>query len=141
MENWVDGLYMKTPEYRKIAFHISLSFTIEPMSADHELQDLVREFEQTGLPHIFTPQPEPAAHEETLSTPTSPMQTRSSRKQFKPEVRSKQNEDRHKEIGQTSKDPEMNPSGSVEIPPEGDENIATPRPPYLQPVRPGVQPP
>ena len=41
----------------------------------------------------------------------------------------------------------MNPPGSAEIPPEGsedfgeDENIAPQHPPYLQPVRPGVQPP
>ena len=35
----------------------------------------------------------------------------------------------------------MNPSCSAEIPSEGDENIAPQRPPYLQHVRPGVQPP
>ena len=35
----------------------------------------------------------------------------------------------------------MNPSSSVEIPSKGDENIAPQHPPYLQPVRPGVQPP
>ena len=35
----------------------------------------------------------------------------------------------------------MNPSGSAEIPFEGDENITPQRPPYLQPVRLGVQPP
>ena len=35
----------------------------------------------------------------------------------------------------------MNPSSSTEIPSKGDENIAPQRPPYLQPVRPGVQPP
>ena len=93
MADLVDGLYMKTPGYGEIAFRISLSFTIEPMSADHELQDLLREFEQTGLQHIFTPQPEPAAREETLLAPTSPMQTRSSRKQFQSEVCSKRNED------------------------------------------------
>ena len=35
----------------------------------------------------------------------------------------------------------MNPSGSAEIPPEGDENIAPQRPPYILFVRPGFQPP
>ena len=35
----------------------------------------------------------------------------------------------------------MNPSSSAEIPSEGDDNIAPQCPPYLQPVRPGVQPP
>ena len=33
----------------------------------------------------------------------------------------------------------MNPSGSAEIPPEGDENVASQRPPYLSPIQPGVQ--
>ena len=41
----------------------------------------------------------------------------------------------------------MNPSGSAELPPEGfedfgeDENMASQHPPYLLPIRPGVQPP
>ena len=134
MADLVDGLYMKTPGHGEIAFRISLSFTIEPMSADRELQDLLREFEQTGLQHIFTPQPEPVAREETLPAPTPPMQTRSSRKQFKPEVRSKRNEDRHKKSRKTSKDPGMDPPGSAEIPSEGEENIAPQQPPYLQPI-------
>ena len=93
MADLADALYMKTPEYREIAFRISLSFTIEPMSADRELQDLLREFEQTGLQHIFASQPEPTAHEETLPASTPPMQKRFSRKQFKPKFRSKRNED------------------------------------------------
>ena len=80
---------MKTPGHGEIAFHISLSFTIEPMSADRELQDLLREFEQTGLQHIFAPQPEPVAREETLPASTLSMQTRSTRKQFNPKFRSK----------------------------------------------------
>ena len=45
MVDLVDGLYMKTPGHGEITFCISLSFTIEPMSAEHELQDLLREFE------------------------------------------------------------------------------------------------
>ena len=75
MADLVDGLYMKTPRYGEITFRISLSFTIEPMSADRELQDLLREFEQTGLRHIFAPQPEPVAREANLPAPTPPMQT------------------------------------------------------------------
>ena len=141
MADLVNGLYMKTPGYGEITFRISLSFTIKPMSADRELQDLLREFEQTGLQHIFTPQPEPAAHEETLPALTPPMQTRSARKQFKPEVRSKRNEDRHKETGQMLEDPGMDPLGSTEIPIDGEENISPWWPPYLQPIRPGVKPP
>ena len=69
------------------------------------------------------------------------MQTRSARKKFKPEVRSKHNEDRHKQSGKTPEDPEMHSSGSAEVPPIEDEKIAPKHPPYLPPVRPGVQPP
>ena len=73
-------------------------------------------------------------------TLTQPMQTRSTRKKLKPEVRSKRNEYRHKPSGKTPEEPEMNPSGLEELPPKGfedfseDENIASQRPPYLQPV-------
>ena len=94
------------------------------MSADCELQDLLREFEQTSLQNIFVPPPEPIAREETLPAPTPSMQTRSARKQFKPEVHSKRNEDRHKQSGQTSEDLGMDPPGSAESPMEGEENIA-----------------
>ena len=75
------------------------------------------------------------------------MQTRSTRKKFKAEVRSKQNEERHKPSGKTPEDPEMNPAGFAELPTEGfedfgeDENVASQRPPYIPPIRPGVQPP
>ena len=99
----------------------------------------MREFEQGGLLYLFSHPPVSTPHEETPPTPTQPMQTQSTRKKFKPEVRSKRNEDRHKQSGQTPEDPEMNPSGSVDIPPEGYENIASQHPPYLQPIRPGVQ--
>ena len=74
------------------------------------------------------------------------MQTRSTRKKFKAEVCSKQNEERHKPSGKTLEDPKMNPAGSVELPPEcfedfgEDENIASQHPPYLPLVRLGVQP-
>ena len=79
-------------------------------------------------PPAFAPQ------EETPLAPIQPMQTRSTRKKFKAEVRSKQNKERHKPSGKTPEDPEMNLSGLAEIPPEGDENIAPQRPPYLLPV-------
>ena len=131
MTDGIDGLYKKPPRHGEFTFR---SFTIEPMSADQELHDLLREFEQTGLPNIFHPPPEPAAREETLPAPTPPMKTRSARKQFKPEVCSKRNEDRHKQSGQTSEDPRMNPPGSVEIQSEGEENIAPRRPPYVPPL-------
>ena len=101
------------------------------MSADRELQDLLREFEQTGLQNIVHPPPTPAAREETLPALIPPMQTQSDRKQFKLEVRSKRNEDRHKTSGQKLEDPGMNPPGSAEIPLEGDEDIASQRTSYL----------
>ena len=66
------------------------------------------------------------------------MQTRSTREKFKPEVRLKRNEDRHQQSGKTPEDPQMNPSGSAEVPFEEDENIAPQHPPYLPPIRPGV---
>ena len=99
MTDLIDGLYKKTPRHGKVTFR---SFPIEPMSVDQELQNLVREFEQTGLQNIVHPPPAPAPREETLLAPIPPMQTRSARKQFKLEVRSKPNEDRHKQSGQTS---------------------------------------
>ena len=99
----------------------------------------MREFEQEGLPHLFSHPPASAPHEETPLAPTQPMQTRSTRKKIKPEVRSKRNEDRHQQSGKTPKDPEINPSGSAEAPFEEAENIAPQRPPYLPPVRPRVQ--
>ena len=92
MTDLIDGLYKKTPEHGQVTFR---SFTIEPMSADQELQDLLREFGQTGLQNIVHPPSAPAAREETLPAPPLPMQTQSARKQFKPEVRSKKNEDQH----------------------------------------------
>ena len=92
-------------------------------------------------PPAFTPQ------EENPPALNQPMQTRSTRNKFKAEVRSKQNEERHKPSGKTPKDPEMNPVGSAELPPEGfedfgeDENVASQRPPYLSPIQLGFQPP
>ena len=89
------------------------------MSADHEVQELLREFRQRDLQNLMNNPPASAPCEETPPVPNQPMQTRSTRKKFKPKVHSKQNEDRHQPAGQTLKEPEMNPSGSAEIPPEG----------------------
>ena len=134
MTDVMDGFYKKTPTPVTFAFCNFLSFTIASMSADSELQKLVREFEQEGLPHLFSHPPASEPHEKTPLAPTQPMQTRSTRKKFKPEVRLKRNEDRHQQSGKTLEDPEMNPSGSAEAPLEEDENIVLQRPPYLPPV-------
>ena len=147
MTDFVDRFYKKTPTPAMFAFFSFLSFTIASMSTDSELQKLVREFEQEGLPHLFSDPLGSAPHEETPPASTQPMQTCSTRKKFKPEVHSKWNEDKHKQSGKTPEDPEMNPSSSAEIPPEGfedfgeDEKVASQHPPYLPPIRPGVQPP
>ena len=130
----MDGFYKKTPTPATFAFYNFLSFTIASMSADSEIQKLVREFEQEGLPHLFIHPPVSVTCEETPLAPTPPMQTRSTRKKFKPEFCSKRNEDRHQQSGKTPEDPEMNPFGSAEVPLEEDENIAPQHPPYLLPV-------
>ena len=85
----VDGFYKKTPRTAEIALHFFLSLTIESMSADCELQELLREFEQTGLRNLMSNPPASASREETPPAPTQPMQTQSTRNKFKPEVRSK----------------------------------------------------
>ena len=75
--------------------------------------------------------PASAPYKENLPALNHPMQTRSTRKKFKVEVHSKRNEERHKPSGKTPEDPEMNPSGSTELPPKGfedfgeDENVAS----------------
>ena len=117
------------------------------MSAEREVHELFREFEQRGLQNLMSNPPTSAPSEETPPAPNQQIQTRSTRKRFKAEVCSKRNEERHKPSGKTAEDPEMNPSGSVELPLEGfedfneDENFASQHPPYLPPVQPGVQPP
>ena len=134
MTDFVDRFYKKTPTPVMFAFFSFLSFTIASMSADREFQELLREFEQTGLPNLFNQPPASAPREETPPAPTQPMQTRSARKKFKPEVRSNYNEDRQKQSGKMPEDPEMHPSGSAEAPPAEDENIAPKHPPYLPSV-------
>ena len=69
----MDGFYKKTPRPTTFAFYIFLSFTIASMSADSELQNLVREFEQEGLPYLFSHPPASASHEETPLALTQPM--------------------------------------------------------------------
>ena len=107
------------------------------MSVDHEVQELLREFRQRGLQNLMSNPPASAPCEETLPAPNHLMQTRSTRNKFKAEVHSKQNEERHKPSGKTPEDPEMNPLGSAELPPEDfqdfdeDENIALQHPPYI----------
>ena len=78
----MDGFYKKTPTPMTFAFCNFMSFTIASMSADSELQKLVREFEQEGLPHLFSHPPASATHEETPLAPTQLMQTCSTRKKI-----------------------------------------------------------
>ena len=137
MIDFGDRFYKKTPTPVRFAFFSFLSFTIASMSADREFQELLREFEQKGLPNLFNQPPTSSPREETPPAPTQPMQTRSTRKKFKPEVRSKHNEDGHKQSRKTPEEPEMYPSGSAEAPPAEDENTALKHPPYLPLVRPG----
>ena len=75
MTDFVDGFYKKTPTPVKFALRSFLSFKIEPMIANCELQELVREFEQGGLPNLFIHPPVPTPYEETPPTPPQPMQT------------------------------------------------------------------
>ena len=125
----VVGFNNKSLRPVNVALCIFLRFTVHSMSADREVQELLREFEQRGLQNLMRNPPASVPRKETPPVPNQPMQTRSTRKKFKPEVHSKQNEDRNEPVGQTSEEPEMNPSGSVEIPPEGSQC-----PPYLPPV-------
>ena len=110
------------------------------MSADREVQELLREFRQRGLQNLMSNPPASAPHEEIPPVPSQPMQTRSTRKKFKVEFRSKRNKERHKPSGKTPEDPVMNPPGEFKDFGE-DENVAPQHPPYLPPILPGVQPP
>ena len=53
MTAFVDRFYKKTPTSAMFAFFSFLSFTSASMSADQEFKELLREFEQMGLPHLF----------------------------------------------------------------------------------------
>ena len=84
------------------------------MSADREVQELLSEFRQRGLQNLMSIPPTYKHCEENPPVLNQPMQTRSTRNKFKAEVRSKQNEERHKPSGQTLKDLVMNPPGEFE---------------------------
>ena len=73
MENLVNGFYKKTPRPAEITFLISLSLTIESMSADRELQELLREFEQMGLQNLMRNPSSSAPRKETPPAPPQPM--------------------------------------------------------------------
>ena len=73
MTYFMDRFYKKTPTPARFTFFSFLSFTIASMSDDHEFQELLREFEQTGLPNLFNQPPASAPHEETPPAPTQPM--------------------------------------------------------------------
>ena len=75
MEDLIDGFYKKTPRPAEVALHIFLSLTIESMSADREVQELLREFEQKGLQNLMRNPPASVPHEETPPTPNHPMRT------------------------------------------------------------------
>ena len=93
------------------------------MLVDHKVQELLREFRQRGLQNLMRNPPASAPREETPPAPNQPMQTRSTRKKYKAEVRSKQNEEKNKPSGKTPEDPVMNPPGEFKDVGE-DENIA-----------------
>ena len=65
----VVGFYKKTPRPAKFALCIFLSFTVQSMLADREVQEVLREFEQRGL----STQPTFAPREETPPVPNQPM--------------------------------------------------------------------
>ena len=73
MIDFGDRFYKKTPTPARFTFFSFLSFTIASMSANREFQELLREFEQTGLPNLFNQPPASAPREETPPAPTQPM--------------------------------------------------------------------
>ena len=109
----IDGVYKKMPKLGKIVFCISSRFTSEPMTTEREIDDLVREFEQEGLISCSNRPPAHAPCEEPHPAPPRPMQTRSARKKSRTEVRSKRNQDRHKQTGKTPADHPMDPPSSA----------------------------
>ena len=109
------------------------------MTTEREIDDLVREFEREGLISCSNRPPAFAPYEEAHPAPPRPMQTRFSRKKSRTEVRSKRNQDRQRKTGQTPADHPMDPTSSAQVPAGSRENIAPPRPPYLQLVRPGAK--
>ena len=75
MIDLVDGFYKKTPKPTKFALHIFLSFIVESMSVDREVQELLSEFRERGLQNLMSNPPASAPCEETTIEPSYPMQT------------------------------------------------------------------
>ena len=75
LQNLVIGFYKETPRPPTPALCIFLSSTVKSMSIEHEVQELLQEFEQRGLQNLMgTPLASPPP-EEISPTPTQPMQT------------------------------------------------------------------
>ena len=74
MTYFVDRFYKKTPRLAKFTLHIFLSFTIESMSADREVQELLREFRERGLQNLMRNPPASPPREETPLDLSHPMQ-------------------------------------------------------------------
>ena len=133
MAELVIGFYKKSHRLANFALRIFLSFTVQSMSFDRKVQELLSEFRERGLQNLMRNPPASTPREETPPAPNQPMQTRSTRKKYKAEVRSKRNEERNKPSGNTPKNPMMNPSEEFEDFGE-DENVAPHHPPYLSPI-------
>ena len=71
----VVGFYKKTPSPAHFALHIFLSFTVQSMSADRKVQELLREFRQRGLQNLMSNPPASAPRAETPLVSNQPMQT------------------------------------------------------------------
>ena len=71
----VVGFYKNTPRPANFALHIFLSVTVESMSADREVQELLREFRERGLQNLMRNTPASPPHEETPPALNQPMQT------------------------------------------------------------------
>ena len=69
MADLVNGFYKKTPRPANFTLRIFLSFTVQSMSADREVQELLREFEQRGLQNLMSNPPASAPCEDTSPVP------------------------------------------------------------------------
>ena len=73
MVDLVVGFYKKTPRPAKFALRILLSFTVQSMSSDCEVQELLSEFRERGLQNLMRNPPASTPHEETPIALTQPM--------------------------------------------------------------------
>ena len=71
----VIGFYKKTPRPVNFALHIFLSFTVQSMSVDREVQELLNEFRERGLQNLMSNPPASVPREETPPTPNQLTQT------------------------------------------------------------------